>query len=427
MRLVGLPRAAILCCAVAVRVVAAQSGVPSVISISERRPVRRQAGFRSPQGDGDRATEIITGSDTDHRLALVVASNNIQLPPEELRGPRPILREPDRRDLRFRPPRSRKSPSAAGRRCHYQRVAESGRRRPRLSAPFALARLVRSVAEAPDSGRALLAAPPEPPYQSARDGRRRRVQVVLRRASRQTEAPVNIGSPKSSCRQRPRRPPWSRQCARIVAQIRAGANFQAYARQYSEASTAARGGDLGWVRAGQLPPELAAIVTQMPVGAISDPIPVQGGFSIIALADTRQILVADPRDALLSLMQLTIATPDMRNPGASRSARSAARCRHPGYGRLRPGQETAQQVGAELVGNDQVRVRELPPVLQGCCSFSASVRRRRLRVARGISVLVLCGRDDPRWQMPRTRLRSPSKWRKSGSTAARSANSRPQA
>ena len=34
----------------------------------------------------------------------------------------------------------------------------------------------------------------------------------------------------------------------ILEQIRAGGSFVAYARQFSEASTAATGGDLGWVR-----------------------------------------------------------------------------------------------------------------------------------------------------------------------------------
>ena len=40
---------------------------------------------------------------------------------------------------------------------------------------------------------------------------------------------------------------------RIVDQVRQGASFLAYARQFSEASTAAVGGDLGWMRPEQLP------------------------------------------------------------------------------------------------------------------------------------------------------------------------------
>ncbi|HWC56900.1 MAG TPA: peptidylprolyl isomerase, partial [Sphingomicrobium sp.] len=51
---------------------------------------------------------------------------------------------------------------------------------------------------------------------------------------------------------------------KILAQLRGGASFAGYARQYSEASTAAVGGDLGWVRPEQLPTALADVLRQMP-------------------------------------------------------------------------------------------------------------------------------------------------------------------
>jgi peptidyl-prolyl cis-trans isomerase SurA len=58
---------------------------------------------------------------------------------------------------------------------------------------------------------------------------------------------------------------------KIVGQIRAGGSFTAYARQFSEASTAAVGGDLGWVRAGQLPDALSSAVQSMEPGKVSEP------------------------------------------------------------------------------------------------------------------------------------------------------------
>ena len=93
---------------------------------------------------------------------------------------------------------------------------------------------------------------------------------------------------------------------KILTQLRGGASFAGYARQYSEASTAAVGGDLGWVRPEQLPAQLADVLKRMPAGAVSDPIPVPGGFSIIAVQDTRKILTPDPRDALLSLGAMSV-------------------------------------------------------------------------------------------------------------------------
>src|SRR4051812_11239929 len=61
---------------------------------------------------------------------------------------------------------------------------------------------------------------------------------------------------------------------KILEQLRNGASFAAYARQYSEASTAAVGGDLGWVRPEQLPASLASVLSGMGPGTISDAIPV---------------------------------------------------------------------------------------------------------------------------------------------------------
>lgn len=184
---------------------------------------------------------------------------------------------------------------------------------------------------------------------------------------------------------------------RIVQQLRGGASFLAYARQFSEASTAALGGDLGWVRAAQLPDALATAVQSMPVGTVSDPIAIPGGFSIIAVTDTRQVLTADPRDAVLSLKQMTLPLP----PGGTRAqleekAQTLVRTAQ-SMGGCGGAEAAAASIGAEVITNDQLRVRELPPALQQTLlalgigqatpPFGASNER--------VSILVLCGRDDP--------------------------------
>ena len=136
----------------------------------------------------------------------------------------------------------------------------------------------------------------------------------------------------------------------------------------------------------------------MPVGAVSDPIPVPGGFSIIALVDKRQILVADPRDAVLSLMQMSIALPAGHRRDAQAEARGAA-ARPQATQRWAAAaapQAAAQRLGAEVVSNDQVRVRELPPPLQQMLlNLSVGQATPPFGSPERISVLVLCGRDDP--------------------------------
>src|SRR3546814_17045856 len=46
---------------------------------------------------------------------------------------------------------------------------------------------------------------------------------------------------------------------KIMEALQAGGSFAAYARQFSEASTAVVGGDLGWVRPGPLPASMAEV------------------------------------------------------------------------------------------------------------------------------------------------------------------------
>ena len=96
----------------------------------------------------------------------------------------------------------------------------------------------------------------------------------------------------------------------LLAEIQKGQQpFEAYARQYTETSLKGNGGDLGWVRASVLPPELAQAAEGMQVGQVAGPIENSGGFSILFLTDKRQVLTADPRSARLSLKQLTVKFP----------------------------------------------------------------------------------------------------------------------
>ncbi|HTR16970.1 MAG TPA: peptidylprolyl isomerase [Acetobacteraceae bacterium] len=74
----------------------------------------------------------------------------------------------------------------------------------------------------------------------------------------------------------------------VIQQLRAGAPFPVVAAQFSQSQTALEGGDLGWVRPDQLDPEVAQLVSQMPEGAISNPVHVAGGYSIIIMHGTRK-------------------------------------------------------------------------------------------------------------------------------------------
>jgi peptidyl-prolyl cis-trans isomerase SurA len=402
MKLGTLPRAALVLAATLLSVMAAAQTSP------------RQGGLTIPDqvqfiGKSDpnvrKATaivngEVITETDIDQRLALVEASNNVRVPPDELQRIRAqILRNlidetlqiqaATQRDITVE---TREVDTAFGRVAErsgytranfgaYLRTIGSSERsmRRQIQAELAWSRLQnRQIA----------------PFVNVGD---EEVQAVIERlnASRGTRefhvfeiflsaTPENAAEVRANM-------------ARIQEQIRGGASFQAYARQFSEASTAALGGDLGWVRAEQLPDALAQAVQQMQMGMLSPAIAVPGGYSIILLADVRQPGVPDPRDAVMSLIQMSIRFPPGTTEQQARPALERFVQTTQSMGGCGGAQQAATQLGAEVVSNDQLRVRELPPVLQEMLLNLGIGQATRPfgTIDTQVSVLVLCGRDDP--------------------------------
>lgn len=174
--------------------------------------------------------------------------------------------------------------------------------------------------------------------------------------------------------------------------------FSAFASQYSEASSAAKGGDMGFIQAEQLPESLAAVVKNMPVGSLLGPVETPGGFSIVALLEKQEVLGIDPRDAIVALKQIYVGFP----PGMSKEMadektiklREATK-ELKGCGSVN---EIAAKIGADVMSNDQVSIRAMPIQLQNMIA--------RLQVGEatlpfgaadeGVSVMVVCGRDDPK-------------------------------
>jgi peptidyl-prolyl cis-trans isomerase SurA len=107
----------------------------------------------------------------------------------------------------------------------------------------------------------------------------------------------------------------------VITELRAGGSFPIIAAQFSQGETALQGGALGWVGADQLDPAVAQLVDQMPVGAISNPVPVAGGLVIVQLRGRQQAGAAQSgaTNTILTVRQvfLPFSTPlDQQNPTA---------------------------------------------------------------------------------------------------------------
>ncbi len=75
---------------------------------------------------------------------------------------------------------------------------------------------------------------------------------------------------------------------RILTDARAGKDFAELAKKESDDPTAAKGGDVGWVIQGQLPPALDKVVFSLSKGGISDVIETPGGLQIVKVDDVKE-------------------------------------------------------------------------------------------------------------------------------------------
>ncbi|WP_239016894.1 peptidylprolyl isomerase [Sphingomonas ginkgonis] len=184
--------------------------------------------------------------------------------------------------------------------------------------------------------------------------------------------------------------------AKILDALKQGGSFVGYARQFSEASTAAVGGDLGWVRPEMLPEQLSAVLRTMGPGQISAPVKVQGGYSILAVQDTRKVLTADPRDAVLALKQISISFPKGTSPTAAEPVLQRFAAAAQGSGGCGGADKIAADFHGDVVTSDGVKLRDLPPALQQMMTPMQVGQATRPfgSIEDGVRVLVICGRDE---------------------------------
>lgn len=107
----------------------------------------------------------------------------------------------------------------------------------------------------------------------------------------------------------------------MIAQLQQGAPFDVLARQFSSSATAAQGGNVGWVREGELREELNSVLTQMEKGAVAPPILVPGGVYVIGLVDKR----VSTSETFYKLNSLNYSTNDESETPAARTAIKNAR------------------------------------------------------------------------------------------------------
>jgi len=100
---------------------------------------------------------------------------------------------------------------------------------------------------------------------------------------------------------------------RLLEQIKAGAPFQALARQFSQSSSAGNGGMLGWVGDSSLDDDWREPIAELNKGQVSGLIRGSGGYTILLVVD-RRITGASAEPDMMTLFRLVFPTPSGKAP-----------------------------------------------------------------------------------------------------------------
>ena len=194
----------------------------------------------------------------------------------------------------------------------------------------------------------------------------------------------------------------------IIQQLRAGAPFPVVAAQFSQSQTALQGGDAGWVQAFELDPAVLRVVGEMPPGAVSNPIPVPGGLSIVTLRGKREIgreqaTVLDIRQVFYKfptrLVQDQITDPQRQIIERARQLGNTTRD-------CAAMEAAAKAAGDEQGGNPgEVRLESVlvPALRQLMTTQPVGKATQPLIADDGVAVMMVCSRDTKTMELPSRR------------------------
>jgi peptidyl-prolyl cis-trans isomerase SurA len=182
---------------------------------------------------------------------------------------------------------------------------------------------------------------------------------------------------------------------RLIAEIRAGASFSGIARIFSQGPATTTGGDLGWIRPGQLDPELERVLFGMQPGQIAGPIRSPSGYHILLLF-SRRVAGMAAGNVVIDLFQVFVPL----SPSVSQEqvAQRVAQVRELTEG-ARSCADLAErsrgQPGVLAAALGRTDLRAIPPQLQQVVApLQAGDKTPVMRSVDGVALLMVCDRQD---------------------------------
>ncbi len=188
----------------------------------------------------------------------------------------------------------------------------------------------------------------------------------------------------------------NRLIADLVGQIRGGADFGSLARTFSQSTSSAQAGSLGWVRAEQLDPAIGTALPGMKTGDIAGPIRATDGFYILQLRNRRVSRGLTTGHATVELQQVFLPLP----PNPPRSAIDSARASLNRIGSAANSctelDKRGKELGAPQSGRlSNVNLSSLEAQIRGAIeNLQAGQASQPIQSNGGMVLLMVCDRQD---------------------------------
>ena len=179
---------------------------------------------------------------------------------------------------------------------------------------------------------------------------------------------------------------------RLIKQVQAGARFTALAREFSQSSSAAVGGDMGWVSKGQLDPALEQSIAGLKKGEIAKPVRTLAGVHILMLVNRVNAQSTSLRKTTMDLAQIVLPVGKDATDGDLRNMRLKAQNIRNATKDCAELREAAKSIASPKSGDLKgVTADDLPTQLRDAvAALRVGESTQPIRVAEGYLVMTLC-------------------------------------
>lgn len=185
--------------------------------------------------------------------------------------------------------------------------------------------------------------------------------------------------------------------SRLIDQIRGGVPFRAIAQHFSHSPSAAQGGDLGWVSAGQLEPAADQALAQLQPGQITPPVRGENGYYILMLRERRAASALPEAEPLLTLHQVVVPLPPSPTPAQVRVQLAQAESLVGGAKACADMERAAKTSGSPMSGSlGTVKLSSLPAETRALVeNLPVNTPSQALQTKDAFIVMMVCKREMP--------------------------------